>query len=162
MQKKSLLIASRTRVLQRTGWLLIAAVIFWLLFTRTGFATPPDYQTFGRLQRSDYAHCDKDLLRIWVVYAGQGDGMLIQLPKKYNYDPDDGVDALLMLDILQTLYDFSRIHIENAIITLHDSDPVRGLTAILNKPSFSAGTIYHNGPASYRYSDGTRWISAKP
>ena len=45
--------------------------------------TPPEYTTFGRQQSIDRTIAPEDLLRVWVVYIDQGDGLLIQLsPQK--------------------------------------------------------------------------------
>jgi beta-lactamase superfamily II metal-dependent hydrolase len=152
--------------------LLIVCAFCVLLLPSNGLSSPPDYKTFGRDQLSDYNCKQNELLRIWVVYVGQGDGILIQLPPKYNYDPDpdDGIDAKSeridvlidggsyrgsnanrMLAFLQTLYDPTSIIIENAVITHHDLDHIKGATAILNEPTVSIENIFHNGLASYRY-----------
>jgi len=110
-------------------------------------------------------------MRIWVVYVGQGDGILIQLPNKYNYDPspDDNLeekserlDIMIdggssysrnktrMLEFIQSIYPQPSITIEHAVITHHDKDHILGLTTILNGTTIAAQNIYHNGLASYR------------
>lgn len=110
-------------------------------------------------------------MRIWIVYVGQGDGILIQLPGKYNYDPspDDNIeekserlDIMIdggssysrnktrMLEFLQSIYTEPSITIEHAVITHHDKDHIFGLTTILNGSTIAAQNIYYNGLASYR------------
>jgi beta-lactamase superfamily II metal-dependent hydrolase len=109
-------------------------------------------------------------MRIWIVYVGQGDGVLIQLPPKCNYDPDptdnvasrnETVDIMvdggshnpnneeLMENFILQLYD-APVTIEHAVITHHDGDHVKGLTHILSGNSIGIESIYHNGLASYR------------
>jgi beta-lactamase superfamily II metal-dependent hydrolase len=138
----------------------------------TAFCTPPHYKSFHRKQEVSHAYDEADLLRIWVVYVGQGDGILIQLPTKYNYDPDpdDGIDdkservdvlidggsfrssnAELMMGFLESMYGLDSIRIETAVITHHDKDHIIGLTRILENDSIAIEAIYHNGLASYRY-----------
>ncbi len=154
----------------RSGLLFLGPILF-LLVAAAAWATPPHYRSFDRAQQIDYAYDDMALMRIWIVYVGQGDGILIQLPEQYNYDPDpadggndkrerldimiDGgshksANAHLMSDFLQNLYDPARINIENAVVTHHDSDHILGLTAILEAPNIAVEHIYHNGLASYR------------
>ena len=132
---------------------------------------PPNYKSFLRRdQRTVYQPNPDDLMRIWMVYVGQGDGLLIQLPQKCNYDRgstgDDSskterVDVMidggshktenetLMESFLLNLYDKPAI-IEHAVITHHDSDHVKGLIHILTGNSIGVESIYHNGLASYR------------
>ena len=110
----------------------------------------------------------EEVMRIWVIYVGQGDGILIQLPSKYSYDPDptDGdnarterIDILIdggsynegdktrMADFLLGLYD--RPIIEHVVITHHDSDHVVGLTHIVADTQIAVQSVYHNGLATY-------------
>jgi len=142
-----------------------------LVFPNTVISTPPSYSTFGRDQRINYSPKKNDLMRIWIVYVGQGDGILIQLPPKYDYDPNpedsvdektEHVDIMIdggsfssknktkMLDFLQSLYSFKPLIIEHTIITHHDLDHIRGLISILKEPSITVHNIYQNGLASYR------------
>lgn len=59
-------------------------------------APPPDYTSFDRDQDPDYTPVAANLLRIWMVYVDQGDGLLIQLPPSCNY----GAGQSERLDIL--------------------------------------------------------------
>lgn len=132
--------------------------------------TPPNYKSFKRNQRIDYQPNPDNLMRIWIAYVGQGDGILIQLPPKCNYDSDSGdnvtsrtetVDIMidggshsrqnetLMENFLLRLYD-APVTIEHAVLTHHDSDHVLGLTHILNGNPVGVESIYHNGLASYQ------------
>ncbi len=134
-----------------------------------GWALPPDYATFGRTQKVSHTVNPANLLRIWVVYVEQGDGLLIQLPPRYNYDADpaDGnsikserLDILIdggvnpttevqrMSDFITALYG-SDATIEYAVISHHDEDHVAGLTHLLDETSIGVQTIFHNGLASY-------------
>ena len=146
----------------------LMSLVSWAI---TSSSTPPEYKTFGRDQRINYLPEERDLMRIWIVYVGQGDGILIQLPEKYNYDPspDDNIeekserlDIMIdggssysrnktrMLEFLQSIYTESLITIEHAVITHHDKDHIFGLITILNGSTIAVQNIYHNGLASYR------------
>jgi len=132
--------------------------------------TPPDYKSFKRHQVSSYQPVDDDLLRIWVINIGQGDGILIQLPKRFNYDPVedddddmaserievfvDGGESLSSSDgnvrsFLQAMYSDTPI-IEHTVISHHDKDHMYALRGILNSGDADFESIYHNGLASYR------------
>jgi len=145
--------------------LLILAV-----FVGQGVGDPPEYKSLNRQQKTDYGPNQDSLMRIWTVYVGQGDGLLIQLPPKCNYDPDpsdddssrtETVDILidggshrtenrtLMESFLLHLYD-EPVTIEHAVITHHDGDHVTGLIHMLTGDSIGVDAIYHNGLASYR------------
>jgi len=147
-------------------------LVLLILLCRAPYAvgTPPNYQSLHREQRIDYEPDAADVMRIWTVYVGQGDGLLIQLPPKYNYDPDptdddpgrtETVDILidggsdrpenetLMESFLLDLYE-APVVIEHAVITHHDGDHVKGLIHILTGDSVGVDSIYHNGLASYR------------
>jgi len=79
--------------------LLFSLIILTLVILAepTGF-TPPDYKTFGREQCANYSLNPSDLMRIWIVYVGQGDGILSQkmeLPCAYQeVDPQISVQVL--------------------------------------------------------------------
>jgi beta-lactamase superfamily II metal-dependent hydrolase len=60
-----------------------AALIAFVSVEQLG-ATPPEYLSFGRQQQIDHNPNPQDLLRIWVVYIGQGDGIVIQLPPRVH------------------------------------------------------------------------------
>ncbi len=111
------------------------------------------------------------IMRIWLVYVGQGDGILIQLPTDRNYDvfeedgpavADERIDILIdggsyrgsnedrMLRFVEDLYGADTITIEHAIVTHHDKDHVAGLETILRSDGVGIEHIFHNGLASYR------------
>lgn len=134
-------------------------------------AEPPHYKSFKREQLPDYSPNEDSLLRIWVVYVGQGDGILIQLPTRYNYDPDpedddpdaserveiliDGgsnplSDANLMGEFTERLLGWDSPLIEHTVITHNDRDHIAGLTRMLRSDDFRFERIYHGGLASYK------------
>jgi beta-lactamase superfamily II metal-dependent hydrolase len=144
----------------------------WAVCGGTARATPPEYKSIPREQATDPPIDPSQLLRIWVVYVGQGDGILIQLPETMNYDPDPDDDddtASERIDILidggswnssdadrigalvESLYaDAPQIVIEHAVISHHDQDHVLGMVRMLRSGAFGFERIYHNGLASYR------------
>ncbi|MHC4475383.1 MAG: ComEC/Rec2 family competence protein [Planctomycetota bacterium] len=147
-----------------------ASLLILILCVTYAAGFPPEYKSFQRDQRIDYQPNPDDLMRIWMVYVGQGDGLLIQLPPRCNYDPDPGdeissraetVDVVidggshrpqnetLMESFLLDLYE-SPVIIEHAVVTHHDADHVRGLIRILTREWVGVQSIYHNGLASYR------------
>ena len=151
--------------------LAIIALVF-CLFRQKANSTPPYYHTINREQKANYTPDEFELLKIWIVYVGQGDGILIQLPPKYNYDnnenseidsPSERIDILVdggsfllsnrtkMREFIKSLYNQSNITVEHAVITHHDSDHITGLTTILKDHSIGVENIYHNGLASYSY-----------
>lgn len=163
--------------IQKNHFILLLVSLFILIAVvsvePTGF-TPPEYKTFEREQSTDYSPNQSDLMRIWIVYVGQGDGILIQMPSKFNYEAatnensdelSERIDILIdggshssenerrMLNFIKTLYHSAVINIEHAVITHHDSDHVNGLTKILNDPTIGVQYIYHNGLASYALKD---------
>lgn len=130
---------------------------------------PPEYSTFGREQKTEYTPDDSNLLRIWMVNVGQGDGLIIQLPPKYDYSVDTNDDVIseridILIDggswtndesklighFLDRLYPDYYPIIEYAVITHHDVDHIKGLTNLLKDTNIVFGTIYHNGLATYR------------
>lgn len=155
----------------RRRWLRLAglAVVCSLALGRA-VATPPEYKSFERAQKADYTPEPEDLLRIWMIYVEQGDGLLIQLPPKFNYDPDksdndttrsERIDVLIdggampkseawrAADFIRAIYPGADPIIEHAVITHHDLDHVAGLTYLL-MDDIPCVNIYHNGLASYR------------
>lgn len=138
---------------------------------RTPSATPPHLASLGREQKISYTFDSDDLMRVWIVYVNQGDGILIQLPPKCNYDLDttDGdpteserVDILIdggsnplsdgwrIEEFITTLYTHDSPTIEYAVITHHDQDHIAGLTQLLEGGTVGVQAVYHNGLASYR------------
>lgn len=150
------------------------ALIFMAILLCPGLsalASPRHYVTFQREQIRDYTPDPDSLLRIWIVYVGQGDGILIQLPNKFSYDvlADDEdqsrserIDVLidggsyysrsedLMGRFLRRLYPVGGPTIEHAIISHHDSDHITGLTRLINDGIATIETFYHSGLVSWR------------
>jgi len=153
---------------------MIRSAAWFLLFASfccCARATPPEYISFGREQRADYSPDPDRLLRIWAVFVNQGDGLLIQLPPRSNYDrnPQDAdasrterVDVLVDGGSFEGTDDQRRIRrfindlygsppiIEHAVISHHDKDHVTGLTRLLRETQIPVENMYHNGLASYR------------
>jgi hypothetical protein len=133
------------------------------------FALPPEYATYQRVQSTAPAIDDRDIMRIWCVYVGQGDGLIIQMPKRFNYDPDGpgprGADERLdivvdagsfeagfageMAAFIRRLYPQSPSLIEHAVLSHHDKDHVAGLTVVLEDAEIRVRRLYHNGLASF-------------
>ncbi len=156
---------NRWRICKLVSWLLVS-----LLFSIAGQTAPPEYSTFQREQRLDYSPAETEVLRIWMVYVAQGDGIIIQLPTKYNYDPNPGgggserserIDVVVdggsnpdsdvnrMTDFIRKLYDGDSPTIEHIVITHHDQDHVKGITHLLGQSDIAFDSMYHNGLASY-------------
>lgn len=147
-------------------WLLLALVADLSLFS-SAHATPPAYSTFSREQKVDHLPKSKDLLRIWIVYVNQGDGILIQLPPKYrasdaDSEAGDPIDILIdggaspaseagrIARFLELCYPERKPTLEYAVISHHDQDHVAGITALLGNSDVKFGHVFHNGLASYR------------
>lgn len=139
------------------------ALVFGLAlgWSRTTPSAPPEYQTFKRAQSLDPqpAIVAQDLMRIWMIHIGQGDAILIQLPARYastvngrtelvDVLVDGGPTGQQLNVFLSALYpDGARI--EHVVLTHHDSDHVKGLTALLKDDRFAVQNVYHNGIASW-------------
>jgi beta-lactamase superfamily II metal-dependent hydrolase len=153
---------------KKRGHCVLASLVISILSV---CATPPNYQTFHRVQQPNYSPDPGEVLRIWMVYVAQGDGLLIQLPSKHNYDPNpndadtaksEHIDIVVdgganptseadrMSDFIQQIYGGPWPIIEYAVITHHDQDHVTGITRLLTASDGTFDTIYHNGLASYR------------
>ena len=150
--------------------ILLAAALALLLLGCASLvvATPPEYKSIPREQRITPPIEESELMRIWVVYIGQGDGILIQLPRSHAYERDNGSEEDSMIEFIDIMIDggdsrapmgrfVERLYpearhtvIEHAIITHHDQDHVYGLVGMLNAERFGVEHIYHNGLASYR------------
>jgi len=152
---------------QRPYFRVQVFIIFSILLAKGLSSAPPIYKTISREQNASYAPKNEDLVRIWIVFVDQGDGILVQLPSKYNYSfgqngrPEqvdvvvdggsfDESNEKLMLHFLHAIYPQSPITIEHVVLSHHDSDHVKGLTKILLDPSIAVQHVYHNGLASYR------------
>ena len=147
---------------------LVLLQLAFVLFTSDVEATPPDYATFDRGQTAAHQPDTGDVMRIWALYIGQGDSLLIQMPTRFSYDsdgngtPDERIDILVdggpantsnpsrqLRRHINTLYPNGSV-IEHVVITHHDYDHIGGLSALLEDPAIGVDTIYHNGLASYR------------
>jgi len=118
---------------------------------------PPEYKSFKRKQEIDYSPKPEELMRIWMVYVGQGDGILIQLPAK---EGDETIDIMVdggpsnksnnfgMRQFLEELYGDGQITIEHVVISHHDTDHIAGITRVLEADKIAVESIYHNGLAS--------------
>lgn len=148
----------------------LLATLLCVVCTNVVFATPPEYASFKRTQSLNPDIERDELLRIWMVDIGQGDGMVIQLPSKYNYDadPDDGdpektesieividggsmpsSESSSLLNFIQSAFPNTEV-IEYSVITHHDADHVRGLINLMQSGQYSFETVFHNGLASYK------------
>jgi len=58
--------------------LLCVCMVFIM---QQSFALPNEYQTFKRTQSINYEPNEEELVRIWMIYVGQGDSILIQIPE---------------------------------------------------------------------------------
>lgn len=132
------------------------------LATAVATATPPEYATFARPQSTTGPSVPAEqLLRIWIVYVGQGDGILIQLPSASGRTDvliDGGSfvssDVGRMLEFVETLYaqelaDEGAVAVEHGVITHHDADHIRGLTRVLESSTVGIEHLHHNGLASF-------------
>lgn len=143
-------------------------VVLWLLLVAplTG-ATPPDYVSFDRLQRIGPDPAPEDLLRIWIVYVGQGDGIVIQLPPPM--DGGDQARPAVVVDagahrhmerFLERLYPGSEgdpevpIPLVGAVLTHHDHDHAGGFEKLLRHPRIPATPLYHNGLGTFAVQPG--------
>lgn len=140
---------------------LATASVFALL-PSTSFASPPNYASFHRTQKIVHEPDPDELLRIWLVYVNQGDGILIQLPASYDYELEDvegtvhdepldivvdGGPGRRMSEFLRRVYPRESSVIEYAVLSHHDSDHVAGLTRVVK--DFEVPVVFHNGLASH-------------
>lgn len=140
-----------------------------LLATTVLEATPPDYVSLGRIQSTNPPVAEAELLRIWLIFVGQGDGILVELPDAYDgsrFDSDSGdlvpepMNVLIdagsyrngnanrARDFINTLYPTGSV-IEHAVISHHDADHVKGFTGVMQDNNIDVDAVYHNGLASY-------------
>lgn len=139
--------------------MLKATIIVGAAICNCAYSTPPEYLSFHR-EQSKNPTIDKDtLIRIWMMYVGQGDAILIQIPGTLvgQDEPLDVLvdagsfkksDAHLANDFLSELYEGTNT-LENIVISHHDSDHVSGLDDILRNENFNIDNVWHNGLASY-------------
>lgn len=153
-------------------------VALWLTSIPVAEAKAPHYCSLDREQRLDHAPDPDDLLRIWVVYVGQGDGLLVELPPRLAYPADDGsteriellVDAgafrtsdkTRMTDFLRERFPDGVPILEHVVVSHHDKDHVLGITELLEQPDIAVETLYHNGLASYVAGKGEFDAHTKP
>lgn len=133
---------------------IIATVVF---YSGILLSTPTYYSSYKREQQVNYTPKESEIMRIWVIDVGQGDGLLVQLP---HADGDDPTDILIdggsfaksdqdnTKKFLKNLYG-KNATVEHSFITHHDSDHVKGLIQVLKDPEIKVDKIYHNGLASY-------------
>lgn len=149
------------------GMVFVLVIVgFGLAFSGPAEATAPHYCTFERRQTLDHSPDAEEVLRIWVVYVGQGDGILVELPPRLSYAVADGggteriellidagayrsSDKGLMTDFLRRRFPEGVPLLEHVVISHHDKDHVAGITHLLGQPDVGVETIYHNGLASY-------------
>jgi beta-lactamase superfamily II metal-dependent hydrolase len=120
-------------------------------------ATPPVYQTFAREQAISRTIDPAKLLRIWIIYIGQGDSVLIQMPEalspagqRADVLVDGGPSGAQLLTFLTRLYGTTCCEIENVVLTHHDNDHVAGITALAKNSKVGITRVFHNGLASYQ------------
>jgi len=165
--------AAGARRIRPTAVFLLLVAAFPMAPHRAASATPPSYKSFHREQQIEPALDAERLLRIWMVFVDQGDGLLIELPPavRYDADPDDGdptpsenVEILIdggpyirsdpdrqwIRTFLEGRYGDAIPRIELAVVTHHDQDHVAGLTSLLRDGRIEIGRLFHNGLASYR------------
>ncbi|MHC4696543.1 MAG: ComEC/Rec2 family competence protein [Planctomycetota bacterium] len=123
-------------------------------------AKPPRYPKFDRPQRVDYSPEEGSLLRIWAIYVGQGDALLVQFPTGPPATASDASEPVeLLVDagptgqhlpvFLKSLYP-NPTTLEHVVVTHHDGDHIKGLITLLDDDDFAVDNIYHNGLASWR------------
>lgn len=143
----------------------VPCILLSIFFSISAVATPPDYRSFNRQQSVSRQLTEESVLRVWMIYVGQGDGILIQLPRSdYEAPDEDWIDGGpinptvdVMIDagqsddaneFLAQLYPGART-IEHLIVSHHDFDHVGGVSALLNDPAVYVDVIYHNGLATF-------------
>lgn len=95
---------------------------------------------------------DTPCLKVFYVDVGQGDGAIIESPTGNLLI--DGGPSKKFHSFLRHLYFHQikageKIHFDAVVMSHPDMDHFAGLTAALNDPDFSFGTIYHNGIIRY-------------
>lgn len=141
-------------------------------------AAPPDVKSFNRKQLIKHLPKPGALLRIWMIYIGQGDAIFIEFPRgpTASFDAaglirgnasDDPVEMLIdggaipvnetaRLARFLTALRPSPFLLDYVVISHHDQDHAEGIIGLLElQKKFTAdkqlhfGTIFHNGLASY-------------
>lgn len=151
--------AGRTRVPIRAFALCLAMTAG--AWTSGVACAPPEFQSYQREQSlaPEPAVRPENVMRIWMIHIGQGDALLIQLPARYPSTAngrtelidvlvDGGPSGRQLLVFLRALYP-EGTRLEHVVLTHHDSDHIKGLTALLKDDQFAVENIYHNGLASW-------------
>lgn len=95
-------------------------------------------------------------LKVFFIDVGQGDACLIEIDdKKILIDAGPRGNVHNYLNYWQYKYLIAKnkkIHFDYVFITHFDFDHYNGIIEIINDPSFTFGTIYHNGIARFKSS----------
>jgi beta-lactamase superfamily II metal-dependent hydrolase len=150
------------------GAALASAAFGAILAPGDARSTPPSYDTFHREQRAVYQPNEDDLLRVFIVFIEQGDGIVIQLPRKLSEgagtgsgdDPTERIEIAIDGGAVPTsasdrfgafirdVLNGDRV-VEHAVITHHDQDHITGFTELLRQQDIAVSHVYHNGLASW-------------
>ena len=141
-------------------WLCILCLlgpVFFGAASESALATPPEYLSFHRNQTASHSPAEDSLLRIWTIYVGQGDALLVQFPKRFSSSASEPIELLIdggpsgrqLLVFLKSLVPRPDT-IEHVVLTHHDGDHVSGLTALLGDDQIGVANVYHNGLVSWR------------
>ncbi|MCP4706181.1 MAG: hypothetical protein GY865_16400 [candidate division Zixibacteria bacterium] len=132
-----------------------------LLFSTVAYTTPSFISEVDRDQYEEYNPSENNIMRIWIAYVGQGDGILIQLPKKIKPDSEtldniiditiDGGANTFFGKFLDKLYDDYESYLINySIITHFDDDHFNGLNHMMKRESAIFDRFYHGGQAIFK------------
>ena len=96
--------------------------------------------------------------KLFFIDVGQGDGMLIETPKKVLL-VDGGPNANLAKylrgwQFRHVLQSGKKVRIDTVLVSHFDADHYNGLTTLLNDKRFEFGDVFHNGIA--------RWDPRRP
>jgi hypothetical protein len=162
---------SQTKDMSSAVFKVMGAIIIFCIINAVSLNAqpPPNYETFNRTQKISHDFEVDDLMRIWIVNVGQGDGVIIQMPEKYNYYMGDEYDensqrvdilidggsndannAELIGKFINKLYPESDPIIEHTVITHHDRDHILGIIDIAADTNIMLKKFYHNGLATYK------------
>ncbi len=141
-----------------TRGLLTLTVLAAVLLPACAHATPPRLSNIDRSQFINRSMAAEDILRIWVLYIGQGDAILVQFPRAAA---EPGVEMLVdggksgpkLQQHMRTLYPLATpsapTAIEHVVLTHHDTDHMQGLSGLFNDPRFTFAALHHNGLATW-------------
>lgn len=128
------------------------------LITTDSLATPARLPGIDRSQFIDRSMDEDDIMRIWMLYIGQGDAILVQFPTD-GTNPiellvDGGKSGAKLRQHFRDLYpnatQNSPVTIEHVTLTHHDLDHMQGLTGLMKDNRFNLNRIYHNGLATWQ------------